>query len=101
MKYLSSSNSFAVSRISCPSRETSWLSSSIVRSPTTSVEASRSAVVPARRQSPQPRDDLLEAERLGHVVVAAGGQTRDAVLDGVLGGQEQDRDMRLRRADSA
>src|SRR5665647_2737411 len=30
MKYLSSSNSVAVSRISCPSRETSWLSSSIV-----------------------------------------------------------------------
>src|ERR1019366_2849063 len=55
----------------------------------------------AAEQSPQPRDDLLEAERLGHVVVAAGSQTRDAVLDGVLGGQEQNRDMRLPRADSA
>src|ERR1035438_3236546 len=55
----------------------------------------------AAEQSPQPRDDLLEAERLGHVVVAAGGQTRDAVLDGVLGGQEQNRDIRLPRADSA
>src|SRR6478609_4916540 len=35
-------------------------------------------------------DDLLEGERLGDVVVAAGGQTRDAVLDGVLGGEEED-----------
>ena len=43
----------------------------------------------APHQGPQPRDDLLEAERLGDVVVAAGGQPGDPVLDGVAGGQEQ------------
>ena len=37
------------------------------------------------------RDDLGEAERLGDVVVAAGPQRLDLVLDPVLGGQEQDR----------
>jgi hypothetical protein len=45
---------------------------------------------PAHERS-EPRDDLLEAERLGHVVVAAGGEARDAVLDGVPRGEEQDR----------
>jgi hypothetical protein len=39
----------------------------------------------------QPDDDLLQAERLDHVVVAAGGQPGDAILDGVLRGQEQHR----------
>ena len=38
-----------------------------------------------------PGDDLGEAERLRHVVVAAGAQRVDLVLDRVLGGQEEDR----------
>ena len=37
------------------------------------------------------RDDLREAERLGDVVVAAGAQRLDLVLDGVLRGEEEDR----------
>ena len=32
----------------------------------------------------QARDDLFEAERLGDVVVAAGGETGDAVVERVL-----------------
>ena len=36
-------------------------------------------------------DDLVEAERLGDVVVAAGVQARDLVLGLVLGGEEEDR----------
>ena len=45
----------------------------------------------AAQQPAQPRDELLDAERLGDVVVAARGQAGDAVLDGVLGGEEQHR----------
>ena len=37
------------------------------------------------------RDDLGEAERLGHVVVAAGAQRLDLVLGCVLRGQEKNR----------
>ena len=37
----------------------------------------------------QARDDLLEAERLGDVIVAARGEARDAVVEGVLRGEEQ------------
>ncbi len=57
---------------------------------------------PARRSSAaQPGHDLLQAERLGHVVVAAGGQPGDPVLDGVLRGQEQHRHVRGVRAQPA
>ena len=49
----------------------------------------------APHQRAQPRDDLLEAERLGDVVVAAGGEPGDAVLDGVLRGEEQHRHVRV------
>ena len=45
----------------------------------------------APHQGAQPGDDLLEAERLGDVVVAAGGQAGHPVLDRVLGGQEEHR----------
>ena len=41
-------------------------------------------------QRAQPGDDLLQRERLGDVVVPAGGQAGDPVLDGVARGQEQD-----------
>ena len=37
----------------------------------------------------QPRDELRERERLGHVVVAAGGEARHAVGQRVTGGQEE------------
>ncbi len=40
----------------------------------------RDGAAPAQ-QAAQPGDDLLEAERLGDVVVAAGGEPGDAVLD--------------------
>ncbi len=49
-------------------------------------------------QAPQPGDDLLQAERLGHVVVATGGDPGDAVLHRVPGGQEQHRDVGCLRA---
>ena len=39
----------------------------------------------------QPQHDLLDAERLGHVVVAAEGQPGDLVLQGVPCGEEQGR----------
>ena len=39
-----------------------------------------------------PGHDLGEGERLGHVVVAADGEAGHLVLDGVAGGEEQDRD---------
>ena len=45
----------------------------------------------APQQRAQPQHHLFEAERLGDVVVAARGQTRDAVFDGVLRGQQQQR----------
>jgi hypothetical protein len=43
--------------------------------------------VPARA----PGQQLAEVERLGEVVVGAGVEAGDAVLDGVAGGQHQDR----------
>ena len=43
----------------------------------------------AAHEPAQPRDDLLEAERLGDVVVTAGRETGDAVADRVLRRQEQ------------
>ena len=45
----------------------------------------------AAHQPTQPGHQLLERERLGHVVVAARGQPRDPVLDRVAGGEEDDR----------
>ena len=63
------------------------------------------ADAPDRRISAaQPGDDLLQAERLGDVVVAAGREPGDAVLDGVAGGEEEDgyvgRGARSRRSTS-
>ena len=55
MKYRSSSNSVAVRRMSSPPRVTSWLSSSIVRSPTTSVASSRDETAPVRRSRARRR----------------------------------------------
>ena len=44
-------------------------------------------------QPAQPGDQFLQAERLGHVVVSAGGEAGDAVVEGVLRGEEQDGDV--------
>jgi hypothetical protein len=44
------------------------------------------------QDGPDPGDDLLQAERLGHVVVAAQGQAPDLVLHRVPRGQEDDGD---------
>ena len=43
----------------------------------------------AAHEAAQACDDLFEAERLGDVVVAAGGEPRDAVAHGILRGEEQ------------
>ena len=44
----------------------------------------------AAQDGPDARDDLLEAERLRDVVVAADGQALDLVVDGVAGRDEHD-----------
>ena len=87
----SSSNSVAVSVISSPSRNTSWLSSSSVEVADDQHRRRRGLLCAGPpHQRAQPGDQLLEGERLGDVVVAAGGQAGDPVLDGVAGGQEHD-----------
>ena len=45
---------------------------------------------PASGQHPDPGDHLFEAERLGHIVVPAGGQATHAVDHRVAGGEEED-----------
>ena len=52
-------------------------------------------------QPVQAQQHLFHAERLGDVVIAAGRQSGDAVLDGILGGEEQRRHLRRERADPA
>ena len=47
----------------------------------------------ATKHDPDAGHQLLDAERLGHVVVAADGQAVDLVLGGVLGGEEDDRNL--------
>ena len=43
------------------------------------------------KQSPEPGDQLFEAERLGHVIVGARGQTGHPVHHRVARGQEKGR----------
>ena len=45
----------------------------------------------AAQQRPQPRLELLQRERLDEVVVGAGVQAGDAIVDGVARGQHQHR----------
>jgi hypothetical protein len=45
----------------------------------------------AAQHGAHARDQLFEAERLGHVVVTADRQALDLLLGGVAGGQEDDR----------
>src|SRR5262249_52812851 len=55
----------------------------------------------APQHRPDPGDDLLQAERLGDVVVAAEGQAADLVLGGVPGGQEDHGDLGAAAAQSS
>ena len=43
------------------------------------------------QDGPDPDDELLDAERLGHVVVAAQGEAPQLVVQGVSGGEEEHR----------
>ena len=52
-------------------------------------------------QTAQPGRDLLHAERFGHVVVTAGADPGDAVLDRVARGEEQHADRRIERPQPA
>jgi hypothetical protein len=62
----------------------------MVRSPTASESLGvRAGQVGPAQQPAQPGQHLLQAERLGHVVVAAGGDARHPVLHRVPGGQEE------------
>jgi hypothetical protein len=56
-------------------------------------EAQHVALLPARaaQQRLEPREQLLERERLGQVVVGARLQPRDAVVDGIARGEHQHR----------
>ena len=55
----------------------------------------------AAQYGPDPGHHLVEAERLGDIVVAAHGQARDLVLGVVLGRQEQDGEVLAGRAERA
>ena len=56
--------------------------------------ARRCAVrIVAPEHDPDPRDQLLDAERLGDVVVAADGQAVHLLLGGVAGGEKDHRDL--------
>ena len=52
-------------------------------------------------QAVEPEQDLLHAEGLGDIIVAAGSEPHDPVLDGVLGSQEERRHLRRKGADPA
>ena len=99
-KNRSSANSVAVRSTIVPARETSWRPSSSTTSPKREHVAGRVALG-APQDRADPGDDLGEAERLRHVVVAAGAQRLDLVLDGVLRRQEEDRRPEALRAQPA
>ena len=89
----------AVSSIGRPPRVTSRVSSSSSRS----AKASCSSCPPcgearAAQDRADPGDQLLEAERLRDVVVAAERQPADHVLGRVARGEEEDRHLGARRA---
>ena len=64
--------------------------------------AARSAGAPLVAQAgPDPGEQLLEAERLGHVVVGAAVETGDRVGDVVAGGEDDDRHALAARAQLA
>src|SRR3954469_21394972 len=56
-------------------------------------ERGRAARRPPAQEGAQAREQLLALERLDDVVVGAGVQALDARLDGVAGGEHEDRDV--------
>ena len=75
-----------------PARHTWWRSSSISRSRYLRRVVLLAAGLRAAEQRTDAQRQLLERERLGHVVVAAADEAGDAVILGVAGGQEDHRD---------
>jgi hypothetical protein len=55
----------------------------------------------ATEQRPQARRQLGQRERLGHIVVGAGVEPRHALVQRILGGEDQHRQLRLARTDVA
>ena len=90
MRKRSSSNSVEESEIGSPSRLTSRLAVSTRKiADFESLGGRRGLLAGAPQQPAQSRDQLLEAERLGHVVVGARGQAGDPVHDRIACGEEQ------------
>ena len=73
-----------------PPRRTSWESSSSSRSSTQDHGARRRRLARAAQDGADAGHHLLEAERLGDVVVAADGQALDLVVDRVPRREEDD-----------
>ena len=72
-------------------RHTSCVSSSSSRSANSRRADFSHVVAGAAQHGAHAGDELLEAERLGDVVVAADREALDLLLGGVAGGQEHDR----------
>jgi hypothetical protein len=89
MNVSSSANSFGDSATSISPRQARRAAGSSRRSPTASSVGALDAPAPGERA--QAREQLRDGERLGQVVIRADVQAGDAVLDGVTGGQHQDR----------
>ena len=89
MNVSSRANSFAESWISVSPRQTCRVAGSSRRSPTSS--DGRAARPPAPGERAQARQQLGERERLRQVVVGAGVEPGDAILDRVARGQHQHR----------
>ncbi len=80
----------AVSSIGVPWRHTSRVSTFMTRSAKAELLPAAVVEAAAPQHGAQPGHQLVEAERLGHVVVAE-REPRDLVLGGVAGGEEDDR----------
>ena len=82
-------------------RCTSWAFSSISMSAKRRIPLVLGLAPDPPEDGVHPGDDLGEGEGLGHVVVAADGQAGHLVLDGVAGGEEEDRVPGCRRTAGA
>ena len=89
MNTSSSWNSLVDSSIAVPARRTSRLAGSSTRSPTSSTVVAFDRPAPVER--PQPRQQLVEVERLDEVVVGAGVEPGHAVGHAVAGREHEDR----------
>ena len=90
----SSANSRGVSRTRSPPRETERFSRSISTSPSRDDRLAVRSGSPERR--PQAREQLLDPERLRHVVVRAGVERRDLLALLPDGREDEDGDLRPR-----